>query len=56
MFLANYLGAFLKCMNYFINLNTINVKQNNDKCFTDGEAHGKIKLQKRSDDYGTGND
>ena len=38
------------------NTNRIIVKQNYDKCFTNNELRGKIELQKRSDDYGTGND
>lgn len=32
------------------------VKQNHDKCFTENLEHGRIKLQKRSGDYGTSND
>lgn len=32
------------------------VKQKYNKCFTNRDMHDNIKLQKRSDDYGTGND
>ena len=32
------------------------VKQNYNKCFTNNKRHGKIKVKKRRDDYGTGND
>ena len=30
-----------------INLNTISVKQQHDKCFTEGTLHDKIILQKK---------